>query len=278
MTEIETTTFEAEVREAGEQLSPVRAGLLLARECAYPELRPTHYLVQLQVLAAQADRSLRGLNTLAERGEALAAYLFQEAGFRGNAEDYTDPRNSYLNQVLDRRLGLPITLSVVFLELANQLDLPARGIGLPWHFIVSVVGDGEPLYLDPFHGGRRLTVAECLALMRPTQGPAAGFDPEWLQPTSSRDIVARMLNNLRAFYVSVDDWPMAIRIVEHICQLQPAVSGHLRDLGLLHYRAGQLGRAATLLSEYLWRSPTASDVEAVRKSRDLLRIELARLN
>jgi regulator of sirC expression with transglutaminase-like and TPR domain len=278
MSEIDATTFEAEARQAGDNLSPVRAGLLLARECAYANLRPSDYLIQLEDLAAEAEHSLQGCESGEARGLSLAEFLFQTAGFRGNVADYGDPRNSYLNQVLQRRLGLPITLSVIFLDLAGQLGLPARGIGLPGHFIVSVLGDDGPVYLDPFNGGRRLTVAECATRVQGPLGREVGFDPLWLSPTPPRDIVARMLNNLRGFYLSVEDWPMAIRVVERLSALQPAVTIHIRDLGLLHYRNGALGRASGLLSEYLRRSPAAPDVDAVRQGRDRFRQELARLN
>src|SRR5262249_2576338 len=172
----------------------------------------------------------------------LAAFLFETAGFQGNREDYSDPRNSYLNQVLDRRLGLPISLSVIYLHLADALDVPAFGIGLPGHFIVSVLGADGPGYLDPFNGGRALSVAACAALVQRALGNQAGFDPDWLRPMPAREIVGRMLNNLRGFYVSVEDWPMAIAIVERLSLLLPQATNYLRDLGVLHYRAGALRR------------------------------------
>jgi regulator of sirC expression with transglutaminase-like and TPR domain len=278
VTDIDSTGFGDEVRRAGNNLSPVRAGLLFARECGYPDLRPSDYLIRLQDLAAEAKDCLEICPTPAAKGTALAEFLFQTAGFRGNRDDYSDPRNSYLNQVLDRRLGLPISLSVIFLELAEQLDLPASGVGMPGHFIVSVLGDDGPCYLDPFNAGRQLTVDECAALVRGALARETGFDPNWLKPTPKPDIVARMLNNLRGFYVSVEDWPLAIRIVERLAVLQPAATVHVRDLGVLHYRNGAVGRASELFNEYLRRSPGAPDAEAVRNGRDRLREELARLN
>ena len=278
MTDIDSASFKAEVHRAADNLSPVRAGLLLARECAYPDLRPSDYLIRLQELAAEAQTCLEICPTTAAKGTALAEFLFQTAGFRGNTDDYSDPRNSYLNQVLDRRLGLPIALSVVFLDLAEQLGLPASGVGMPGHFIVSVRGDDGPCYLDPFNAGRPLTVDECAVLVRGALGRVVVFDPNWLSPTPKRDIVARMLNNLRGFYVSVEDWPLAIRIVERLAVLQPAAAVHVRDLGVLHYRNGAVGRASELFNEYLRRSPGAPDAEAVRNGRDRLREELARLN
>jgi regulator of sirC expression with transglutaminase-like and TPR domain len=278
MTEIDASTFETEVQRAGDDLSPVRVGLLLARECAYPDLRPSDYLIRLDDMATDAQPRVQSGATYEAKGAALAGFLFETAGFRGNRSDYTDPRNSYLNQVLERRLGLPITLSVVFLHLAEQLGVPARGVGMPGHFIVSVASEDGPVYLDPFNAGRRLTVAECVDLVQGSMGPGVGFDPLWLSPTPERDIVARMLNNLRGFYASVDDWLMAIGIVERLVILQPDEASHVRDLGVLHYRNGAVRRASELLTEYLGLSPAAPDADAVRKGRDRLWEELARLN
>lgn len=278
MTELDDTTFADEVRRAGDEMSPVCVGLLLARECAYPDLRPSDYLARLATLAAEARRQVSGSEAAEAQGAALAHFLFETAGFRGNREDYTDPRNSYLNQVLDRRLGLPISLSVVYLHLAEQLGVPAFGIGLPGHFIVGVLGADGPAYLDPFSGGRPLTPADCATLVQGALGNQAGFDPDWLRPMPRREIVARMLNNLRGFYVSVEDWPKSIAIVERLSDLQPDATAYIRDLGVLYYRAGALRRAAKLFNDYLARTPGATDAGAVRQGRDRLLEELARLN
>ncbi len=278
MTELDDSTFAEEVRRAGDDMSPVCVGLLIARECAYPELRPSECLARLDTLAAQARTQVSAGATAEAQGAALARFLFETAGFRGNREDYTDPRNSYLNQVLERRLGLPISLSVVYLHLAEQLGLAAFGIGLPGHFIVSVLGADGLAYLDPFNGGRLLTVADCSKLVQGALGNQVGFDPDWLRPMPPREIVARMLNNLRGFYVSVEDWPKSIAIVERLSELQPDITEYIRDLGVLHYRAGALRRAARFFNDYLARTPGAADAEAVRQGRERLLEELARLN
>ncbi len=276
--EIDRTSFEAELRAAGEALSPVRAGLLLARECAYPDLRPSEHLAQLDDLAAQARGRVQAETGGVNQGLALADWLFRELGFRGNQADYANPRNSYLNQVLERRLGIPISLSVLFVDLAQRLGVPAQGVGLPGHFIVAVAGEDEPLLLDPFHDGRRLSVDDCAELARQAAGLEGPFDPDWLAPTPPRDIVARMLNNLRGLYLSVEDWPQSIKVVERVHLLQPTVSAHLRDLGILHYRNGSYRKGAALLNEYLAREPNAPDGEAVRAGRDRLLDEMAKLN
>jgi len=281
MTEIDETTFAEEVREAGEGLSPVRAGLLLAREVAYPDLRPSDVVVQIEDLADQARGVVLAETGGRARGEALARFLFETQGFQGNTLDYADPRNSYLNEVLERRLGIPISLSVLYLEIGRRLRLPVAGVGLPGHFIVRAGGDRngeEPLFLDPFNGGRPLTLDDCRDLVRRSTGFNEAFDPDWLRPTPPRDIVARMLNNLRGFYLSVEDWPLAVAILERLHTLEPMVNTHLRDLGVLHYRSGRFRKASELLNEYLVREPNAPDVNSVRQGRDLLLEELGRLN
>ncbi len=278
MEALDQTTFAAEVAEAGEALSPLRAGLLFAREVAYPDLRPSDYEVQMEDLALAAQAAVAGHVRPLTRGLALAEFLFQSYGLRGNADDYADPRNSYLNQVIDRRLGIPISLAVIFVEIGRRLGLPVAGVGLPGHFIARVAGDDGPQYLDPFHGGRLLTVADCRELVRSAAGIQGVFDMTWLAPAPPREIVARMLNNLRAFYISVEDWPPAIALLERLQWLQPEVAGHTRDLGVLHYRQGSYRKAARLMNEYLSRAPEAADAETVRQGRDMMLEELARLN
>ncbi|MEP7356861.1 MAG: transglutaminase-like domain-containing protein, partial [Anaerolineales bacterium] len=140
MTDIDHTTFAREVQRTRGRLSPARAGLLFAREVAYPALLPSASLALLDGLAIDAQRAIPAQASAEARGIALADYLFNQAGYQGNADDYSDPRNSYLNQVLERRLGLPISLSVIFLEVGWRLQLPVAGVGLPGHFIVSVSG------------------------------------------------------------------------------------------------------------------------------------------
>ncbi len=278
MTGLDGTRFKAEVRAAGENLSPARANLLLAREVAYPDLRPSAALAQLDDLAAAARAHVPAQAEYLDQALALSEWLFGQQNFRGNTGDYADPRNSYLNEVLERRVGIPISLAVVFLEVAERLGVPAQGIGLPGHFIVAAAGDDAPVFLDPFHGGRELSRGDCAQLVRQSAGYTGPFEEQWLAPTPPRAIVARMLNNLRAFYVSVEDWPLAVKIVERQHALQPGVSIHLRDLGILLYRSGAFRQASAMLNEYLTREPHAPDVAEVRQGRDRLLEELSRLN
>jgi regulator of sirC expression with transglutaminase-like and TPR domain len=149
---------------------------------------------------------------------------------------------------------------------------------LPGHFIVSVATDGGRLLLDPFSGGGVLSEADCQSLVAQTTGHSGPLDPRWLTPTAGREIVARMLNNLRGSYTSLEAWPQAIRVVERLRELQPDRPAHLRDLGLLYYKAGAHLQAAEHLGHYLTLAPDAADAAEIRRSRQLLRDEGARWN
>ena len=156
------------------------------------------------------------------RAAGLAAFLFEDVGLRGNQDNYYDPRNSFLNEVIDRRLGLPITLSAIFLEVAERVGLDAEGIGLPGHFLVAVRDGGMRHFLDPFHGGAWLTREELDDLIGAAGGGHRRLLREWLAPMSPDAILARMLLNLRGVYVQNEDWRQALAVVERLRFLQPA--------------------------------------------------------
>lgn len=277
MNDLDQRTFAQEVAE-GASVSVARANLLFAREIAYPQLRPAAALAELEDLAEAAGRAVGGETDPAARALALAEYLFRGLDFRGNAAAYSDVRNSYLNEVLARRVGIPISLSALYLHIGEQLELPVAGVGLPGHFIVRVQTGEAHIFLDPFNRGATLGPEDCLHLVRAATGYKGKFDRRWLTPTPPRAIVARMLNNLRHAYVQAEAWPTAIRVLERLRWLQPEEPAHLRDLGMVFFRDGALRRAAELLNEYLVLAPQAEDADAVRQSRDLLWDEVARLN
>lgn len=274
---IDHIRFADEVRRPGGP-GLIRAALLFAKEIAYPDLRPSAYLARLDGWAEAAQARCNPDATIAERAGSLSEFLFEQIGLRGNSETYDDPRNSFVNEVVDRRLGLPIALSAIFLELAARVELPAYGIGLPGHFIVGV-GEGQPhILLDPFNGGKQITAEAAAALVRQVTGFGGPLKREWLQPMAVEDILARMLLNLRGVYVQAEDWLSAIAVLDRLRQLQPAAAAHVRDLGLLHYRNGSPRRSAQHLEEYLLRHPDATDAKAVRNTLDGLLRQIARLN
>ncbi len=241
------------------------AVLLLAKEVAYPLLNVEKYLRQLDDIADRAAIHVRPKDSTAARAELLGDFLFKQEKFRGNSAVYDDPRNSYFNEVLDRGLGLPITLSILYLVIAERLHLPAFGVGLPGHFIVGVQAKEDILYFDPFHGGGRVSAADCARLVELTVGYKGMFQSEWLAAVSTQEILKRMLNNLRITFTQQKLWPEAITIVERMRQMDPRSPHHLRELGIIYYRQGDMRRAATFLNAYLELEPNASDASAIRR-------------
>lgn len=241
------------------------AALLIAED-AYPGLDVDAYLQKLDDLAEPLRPSWRAYAPLEEMVATLNGHLFGEIGFRGNREAYYDPRNSYLNEVLDRKLGLPITLSVVYMEVARRLGLTVAGVGLPGHFIVSAERDGTSLLLDPFNGGEILGVEDCERLVQEAQGDTVPFAEAQLAPIRKRQILTRMLNNLKRTYLMRDDAVAAWPVVEKMVCLNPESAVDRRDRGLVAYRLNNFAQARQDLRFYLDRRPGAPDRVAIQAS------------
>ncbi len=254
------------------------AALCFAREIAYPALDVQHYQYQLDDLCQSARVQLSPFLSTAEQAEALSDFLFTQQRFRGNSATYQDPRNSYLNEVMERRLGIPISLSVIYIAIAQDIGLPAYGVGLPGHFIVGIPENGDEIYIDPFHGGVRLFQADCAQLVREATGFSGAFQPEWLKPVSPGVILTRMLNNLRNIYLHQEDWTHALSVVEHLRMLQPDLPDLLRDSGIIYERQGSLRLAIQYYEKYLALAPQAADAgNVLARLRDAAR-QLSRLN
>lgn len=254
-----------------------RAALQMARVIAYPNLDLAGYMMALHELFEMAADRIDPRLPMPEQVDRLSGFLFGEEGFRGNATEYSDPRNSFLNEVIDRRLGIPITLSVLYIDIAERLGIPAYGIGLPGHFIVGVAGQDasrahtSDIWIDPYHSGRRLDLNDCADLIRLATGYQGPLEASWFAPMSPRNILARMLNNLRSSYVQSAQWASAERVIQLLRQTQPDAPEHLRDLGLVYYHQRRLSQAAHYLNAYLNQSPQADDAQVIRDGmKDLL--------
>lgn len=259
-------TLQDELRLTPLNLS--RAALCFARDIAYPGLDIGRYLRQLNDLAESARTVISATDPIAIQAELLASFLFQQAGLRGNQEEYSDWRNSFLNEVLDRHLGIPITLSAIYLEVARQLNIPADGVSLPGHFIVSVWDGEQTYYFDPFHGGGRLSVNDCALLVQHTTGYHGPFQVAWLSATKTHDILIRMLNNLRIHTLQQEMWAEGVKVLTCLVMVQTDFPQHLRDLGLLYYRLGEFAQASHYLDQYLQRQPNAPDADVLRQTVD----------
>ena len=229
-------------------------------------------LARLAELVERIRPKSEGPSSPARTVAHLNHRLFEVEGFRGNQEHYDDLRNSFLDQVLVRRRGLPITLSILYVEIARQLGLEAYGIGFPGHFLAKVVGTGDAMgeiIVDAFFG-RVLSVDDCMERLRAATGENVPFDPEWVRPATAREIWVRMLNNLKLLYLRQGDGLSALGCFDRILLLEPAAAHELRDRGLLLERLDCIHAAVEDLTAYLELAQHAEDAPAIRMRRDAL--------
>lgn len=242
------------------------AALLIAQE-EYPGLDVEAYLDRLDRMAREVEKRFRNDRDEDPLGcvEALNGYFFNDLKFRENAEEYYDPRNSFLNEVLDRRTGIPITISTVYLEVGWRLGMPLRGVGFPGHFLVKYsTGKGE-IILDPFHRGSILTEKECQGRLDQVYASGVRFRPDFLAAVTKRQILARILVNLKGIYVAAKDYRRALAAVERILIINSSLAPEIRDRGILRMQLNQAPQAIADLEWYVTTNPQAEDVEEVRK-------------
>jgi regulator of sirC expression with transglutaminase-like and TPR domain len=262
-------------RDADAPLDLAELALTLARD-EYPELDVEAYLAELDGMAREAQAYLGGGLETGVNG--LCRYLFHEMGFRGNAQAYYDPRNSYLNDVLDRRIGIPITLTAIAIAVGNRAGLEVVGVGLPGHFIAKARAGEREVLFDPFHGGRILVTEQCEQLVQRITGTEFIASTESLQASTLGLVVFRMLTNLKSVYLSEGDLSRATRVMGRLLQLRPDDPLQLRDLGTALLQGGQPGPAIDSLEAYLAARPDANDAQVVREMLKQSQQAVARWN
>jgi len=214
------------------RLDLARVALLIASE-QYPGLDILRYVAKLEVMAAAVRPAVTTTDDPTLKIEYLNAYLFEERGLRGNAEEYYDPRNSFLNDVVDRGLGIPITLSIVYMEVGRRVGMPLQGVGMPGHFIMKYAEPEEDIYIDPFNRGRMLSRQACEELIQQLYGEPVPFHETFLAPVSKKQILARMLMNLKAIYIQTKDYLKALSVVERLLIIQPDAEQEMKDRAAL---------------------------------------------
>lgn len=260
----------------GAKLRLDRAALELAT-IQFPDLDFEPVLNRLNELASQLGDRLRNFNDGRDFVETAQRFLFQELGFHGNEENYFDPLNSCLNQVLERRTGIPVTLSLMYMEIARRLQMPVFGISLPRHFVIEFNDGNYSAYVDPFHGGRTITARECFMLAG-SRVP----DLTLLRRASPKQIVVRMVQNLQRVYLERNDWPRAVETLDLLFLGAPGdapeLAGRhkLRGLLLLELKRYQAARAD--LEMYLRLKPDAPDRPEIMKQLESIHRWLARVN
>jgi regulator of sirC expression with transglutaminase-like and TPR domain len=259
--------LEQTLNARGQELAP--AALAIAR-VEYPSLDASRYLKQIEGMGREAAERVAGL-TAAQPHDAVHVfneYLYDEQGFTGNRDHYDDPRNSFLNEVLERRTGIPISLAVVYLEVARRAGLRVEGVNFPGHFLLRAGQSAatplrshvdDLLIIDPFHGGAILSESDCRELLRQHVGDEAAFDHELLQPATRNQIVTRMLVNLKRLYVRMRSFPQARFISDLLLAVDPSAIAELRDRGLLAYHLQDFAAALRDLETYLRLVPKQTD-------------------
>lgn len=243
------------------------AALLIALD-EYPGLNVSDYLEQIGLLAERTSAQLNcdAAERPMEAIEAINYQLFEIEGFRGNREDYYDPRNSFLNDVLDRKMGIPITLSVLYMEVGCRIGLKIEGVGMPGHFIVKCKHNGGEIFIDAFGRGEILIEEDCERKLTQLHGKNFQFNRSCLDAVNHSQILTRMLHNLKAIYWNQANYAKALGVIEKLLLINPRAADEIRDRGFAHYQLNHLSPAIRDWSHYLELRPSAPDATEVSKS------------
>lgn len=248
-----TTILSSLAQQPDQSFSLAQIALLIAKD-EYAWLNVDTYLKRLQFWGDAIRPHFKGLS-LSEKIATLSEWIFNDLTFEGNQKDYYNPSNSYLNDVIEKRTGIPITLSVVMMAIGERAGLYSEGIGLPGHFILRFVDEEEAILVDAFAQGKILTIQDCLKLVENSVGYSPPLSPELVQPTATASIVTRMLNNLRSIYESKGDFIRAVRLLSRMRQLQPADRYLRKSWAICLTQVGQPTEALSALHDYLHEHP-----------------------
>lgn len=230
---------------------------------ANPSLEPHEYISALDALADGARRRLDGLSSPTQRLAAFIEYMALECGFHGNEERYYDPRNSFFHEVIETRVGIPITLSVIYMEVGRRAGVPFDAISFPFHFLISPRGI-EDTFIDPYYSGRRLDRAQCEEFLAQRSNGSVEFTPRYLAPVGARAVLVRMMRNLKMAHVRAQEYVEAIDAIDVLLVWAPQLTRERRDRGLLWAKLGCFPAAIPDLQAYLDEFPDASDRQRIQ--------------
>jgi regulator of sirC expression with transglutaminase-like and TPR domain len=269
--------FERMVKRPEPAFELARAALLVAAE-SNPNMDVDGHLHTLETwaerLRAQVQPEWNNLQKLAR----LRNFVFEELRFRGDHVDYYSPCNSLLNEVMERRLGIPLTLSIIFMELGWRVGIPFEGVGFPGRFLVRLAGEPRDLLLDPYRDGMSVHDEDCRAMLREISGGKLEMRDDFLNSVSKHDMIARLLLNLKGAYLRANDDEGALAAVDRLLLLHPEDAEEVRDRGLLLFRLRRYGAALEALERYLEARPGAPDRDPIEAHARSLRRTLASLN
>ncbi|MBD1890331.1 SirB1 family protein [Coleofasciculus sp. FACHB-SPT9] len=257
-------SFYQEINQPDEQINLAKAALDIAQE-EYPDLDPDEYLNALDTMAAEIQERLPAQRYPLRVIQTINQYLYDDLGFTGNNENYYDPRNSFLNDVIDRRTGIPIALALVYLEIARRIDFPMVGVGMPGHFLIRPQFEDVGIFVDAFHRGEILFEQDCRDRLAKIYQQSVQLQATFVEPVSSRRFLTRMLTNLKMIYLNRQELQKALATVERILLLFPDAPMELRDRGLLYFQMGRWSEASQDLNIYLAILPNAEDAGVIRQ-------------
>jgi regulator of sirC expression with transglutaminase-like and TPR domain len=261
-----------------EDIDLARGALTIART-EYPDLDIESYIARIDELASMAEGRIHDVGDAAQTIAALNRTLFEEAGLRGNREDYYDPRNSFLNDVLDRGLGIPITLALIYMEVGRRLGFPLFGVGMPGHFLLKHYDiDGRETLFDCFNGGDILSPKDCQRRLDEIYSGQMTLRPEFLFAVSRRQILTRILNNLKTVHLGTRNFRKALALVDLLLVIYPRSPEDVKQRAMLRYSLGQTAGAVEDLEQYLKMSPDASDADEIRQAALSIRRMRALMN
>jgi regulator of sirC expression with transglutaminase-like and TPR domain len=261
----------AEIAAADESNFPLdRAAIAIGLE-EYPGLDLDEYLRHLNNLAARTEALIGKDRSTYNILECLNEALFVQEGLRGNLDDYYDPENSYLNKVLDRKQGIPISLSVIYMEVARRIGFSILGVGFPGHFIVKHTQKETEIFIDPFNQGRILTMNDCQELLDNLYDGSVTVHPTFLQAMEKKAIISRMLFNLKGIYHEKQEHFKALAVVERILMVNPGTLSEIRDRGLLYMHTSLFSKALADLEYYLANAPSPEDAAQIKGHTKTLR-------
>lgn len=269
--------FAALVEKPEVEIDLVEAALLIART-AFPKLSVSDCTERLDHWAEHLRKSLGDSPSAGDILIHLNRILFEEEGFRGDRQNYYDPQNSFLNRVLERKMGIPITLSLIYSEVGRRAGFPVHGIALPGHFIAGLLHASGTLFIDPFNRGQILTEKECQERIEARSGQPAALDSSWKTPATKKAILRRMLRNLKAIYRHLNQDLQSFEMIQWILAVDPDAPAELKERGLLYEAMGNDAFAVRDLEHYLEVAPTSDDNDQITQKIDFLKQSQRRMH
>ncbi len=255
--------FYQEIQQSDEYIDLAKAALYIAQE-EYPRLDPQEYLNALDTMAEELRERLPPEHYPLKIIQTINQYLYNDLGFQGNKNNYYDPCNSFLNDVIDRRQGIPISLALVYMEIGKRIDFPMQGIGMPGHFLIRPQVPDMEIFVDAFEQGEVMFYEDCQDKLTKIYQQPVTLKPEFLAPVTKKEFLMRMLTNLKYIYLNQPQLEKALATVERILLLFPEIVLEIRDRGLLSYQTGRFSQAIRDLETYLVKSPQARDADMIR--------------